>query len=169
MWSGKENIWFLRWTYSPYIVFSNCRIGLFFCRSLSRVGDICSHSCIFRYIFERSCYFFISVMLNRQGTSDPYSECFYSERPRLGRRTRRCELFGSVVNIRLRDYAASEQRVCFASEPRLSCRDGGLSFHRCGVLKVLRVRGEGAGWSPVVCSRSTQKIWARGTGLVSEG
>ena len=85
-------------------------------------------------------------MLNRQGTSDSYPECFYSEVPRLSGRTRRCvKLFGSVVDIRLRDYAASEQRVCFASEPRLSCRDGGLSFHRCGVLKVLRVRGEGAG------------------------
>ena len=89
--------------------------------------------------------FFIPIMLDRQGTSEPCVECFYSEWPRLGRRTRRCELFGSVVNIRLRDYAASDQRVCFASEPRLSCRDGGLSFHRCGVLKVLRVRGEGAG------------------------
>ena len=105
--------------------FSNCRIGSFFCRSLSRVGDICIHSYIFRYSFERSFCFFISVMSNRQGTSDSFVECFYSERPRLGRRTRRCELFGSVVNIRSSDYAASDKRVCFASEPRLSCRDGG--------------------------------------------
>ena len=105
---------------------SNCRIGSFFCRSLSRVGDICSYSYIFRRTFERSFCFFISVMLNRQGTSDSYPECFYSEVPRLSGRTRRCvKLFGSVVNIRLRNSAASEQRVCFASEPRLSCRDGG--------------------------------------------
>ena len=69
---------------------------------------------------------FITVTLNRQGTSDSYSECFYSARAaRLGRRKRRCELFGSVVNIRSSDYAASDKRVCFASEPRLSCQDGG--------------------------------------------